>query len=321
MINNKTILIFGGSGSLGDKLIQRYLEHNTIYIFSRDENKHWKINLQYNNPNLKFIIGNIRDIYKVQQTLIRINPHIIIIASALKHIDKCEYESNESINTNLIGTQNIINSVEILVNNLVNLETTCFISTDKACSPVNIYGMCKALSESIMIEKANFIKNIKFVSVRYGNVLNSRGSILPILHNIGINDRYNSFKLTDNRMTRFIMTLDESVNLIEYAILNAESGDIVIPELKSMKINDLIELFSDKYNKPIECIGLRPGEKIHESLINYTQSNRIIKQDNYYIIKPYYNCNMVDQQIDYNSSQNPITKTELEEYLIKINIY
>jgi UDP-N-acetylglucosamine 4,6-dehydratase len=321
MITDKVIIIFGGSGSLGNALIKRYINNNIIYVYSRDENKHWSMNLIYNNnPNLKFIIGDIRDLSKVKQSLLRVNAHIVIIASALKHIDKCEYESNESINTNLIGTQNIINSIEILNKDLLNLETTCFISTDKACSPVNIYGMCKALSESIIIEKANYINNKKFVAVRYGNVLNSRGSILPILHEIGQNDNYSFFKLTDDKMTRFIMTLDESVDLIEYAINSAESGDIVIPRLKAMKIIDLIELFSQKYNKPIQNIGLRPGEKINESLINNTQSTRTIEHNDYFIIKPYFNCIITNKIYDYHSGLDTISKDKLYNYLQNINM-
>jgi FlaA1/EpsC-like NDP-sugar epimerase len=314
----KKILIFGGSGSLGNALIKRYLHNNIIYVYSRDENKHWLMNLEYNNPNLKFIIGNIRDKDKIKQSLIRVNPNIIIIAAALKHIDKCEYESNESINTNLIGTQNIVNCIEDL--RLHNLETTCFISTDKACSPVNIYGMCKAVSESLVVEKARYIKDKKFVVVRYGNVLNSRGSIIPILHNIGKNDRYKDFTLTDEKMTRFIMTLEESVNLIYYAIEKAESGDIVIPMLKAMKIKDMIEIFSDMYNKPIRINGIRPGEKIHESLINDTQFMRTIIQDKYYLIKPHFNCKMNNKIFDYHSGLKQVSKEELKEYLRDIKM-
>jgi len=319
MLYNKTILIFGGSGSLGNELIKRYLKNNIIYIYSRDENKHWKMSLLYkNNPKLKFIIGDIRDFNKVKQSLLRVNPNIIIIASALKHIDRCEFESNESIDTNLIGTQNIVNSIEEL--KLEHLETTCFISTDKACSPVNVYGMCKALSETLVIEKAKYIKKGKFVVVRYGNVLNSRGSIIPILKEIGENKDYSFFKLTDERMTRFIMTLEESVDLIDNAIVKGESGDIVIPKLKSMKIKDLIELFSEMYNKEIKISGLRPGEKIHESLINETQSSRIVKNDNYFYIKPYFNCKISNDIYDYNSGLEQISKKELKEYLQEIKM-
>jgi FlaA1/EpsC-like NDP-sugar epimerase len=320
MISNKIILIFGGSGSLGNALIKKYIKNNIIFIYSRDENKHWLMNLKYKNVNLNFIIGDIRDFDKVKQSLIRINPHIIIIAAALKHVDKCEFESNEAINTNLIGTQNIINNIENLHTILTNLESTCYVSTDKACSPVNIYGMTKAISESIMIEKAKYITNKKFVNVRYGNVINSRGSIIPILHKIGNSSQYESFSITDSRMSRFIMTLDESVELIEYAILKCESGDTVIPKLKSMNIKDLIEIFSQKYNKPITKSNIRPGEKIYESLINDMQFSRTIEKDIYYIIKPSYISNISNNIFDYNSSLNPISKEELYKYLCDIEM-
>jgi UDP-N-acetylglucosamine 4,6-dehydratase len=159
-MENKTILIFGGSGSLGHKLVDRYLSDNTIYVYSRDECKHWKMSISYKkHPNLHFIIGDIRDFSKVQQSISRFNPDIIIIASALKHIDRCEYETNECISTNLLGTQNVLNVIESLRHDL-KLSKVCFVSTDKACSPVNIYGMCKAASECLMIEKSKYIPNI-----------------------------------------------------------------------------------------------------------------------------------------------------------------
>ena len=289
-MENKTILIFGGTGSLGNKLTDRYLNNNNIFLYSRDECKHWKMNLDYNcNKNLNFIIGDIRNKDKVRQTLIRVNPDIIIIAAAMKHIDKAEYESNECINTNLLGTQNVLNCIEIYKQQLSNLKKVCFVSTDKACSPVNLYGMTKSLSECLMVEKSKYIKDIKFVCVRYGNVLNSRGSIIPLLHKIGKNDSYENYKITDRRMTRFVMTLQQSVQLIEHSLLYAENGDIVIPKLISCKIIDMLEIFSEKYNKPIIDGKLRPGEKLLESLINETQSIRLeFGPDGYMYIKPPY---------------------------------
>lgn len=321
-MENKKILIFGGTGSLGNKLTNRYLNDNELFLYSRDECKHWKMNLDYNyNKNLNFIIGDIRNKDKVRQTLIRVNPDIIIIAAAMKHIDKCEYETNESLETNLNGTKNILDTIE-LYQNVLKVQSICFISTDKACSPVNVYGMCKALSECLMIEKSKFIKTIKFVIVRYGNVLNSRGSIIPILHSIGKNENAKYFKLTDERMTRFVMTLEQSVDLIEHALLYGESGDVVIPNLVSCRIGDLIEIFSEKYNKPIKKTGLRPGEKLLESLINETQSYRLqFGKDSYIYIKPAYKNYMSNNEIkDYNSKLNPFNKQELKEYLEKLNL-
>lgn len=320
MLLNKKILIIGGTGSLGKELVKRLQHYNDIYLYSRDESKHWAMEIE--NPKLNFIIGDIADEKKIQQTLVRHNFNIIILAAALKHIDRCEYETNECLKTNFLGTKYVLDSVENSLKLLTNLETICFVSTDKACSPVNFYGMMKAASECLMIEKSKFIPSIKFVCVRYGNVLNSRGSIIPLLHKIGQNHEIKNFKLTHPDMTRFVMTLSQSVDLIEHAIDHGESGDVVIPKLVSCNVKDLIEIFSEKYNKPIVVDKLRPGEKMLESLINETQSGRLIQGvDGYsYIKPPYKNINVVSELKDYNSKINPLEKNELKEYLSKLEL-
>ena len=322
-MDNKNILIFGGTGSLGYELNKRYNKNNIIYNFSRDECKHWEMKLHFNsNPNIRFIIGNVSDKSIVESTIKRINPNIIIIASAMKHIDQCEINTSESLKTNLLGTQNIIESVESNLSGLSKLETVIFVSSDKACSPINNYGMCKALSETLIIEKAHYIPSIKFINVRYGNVLNSRGSIIPLLHKIGNDPNKSFFTLTSNDMTRFVMTLEQSVDLIEYAILNGESGDTIIPKLVSMNVKDLIDIFSEKYNKPINIIGLRSGEKLLESLINETQSGRIIISGDYTHIKSVIRYpNIINNDIkDYNSKINPLKKEELKNYLEQLKL-
>lgn len=322
MMENQKILIIGGTGSLGKKLVDRYLANNIIYVYSRDESKHWKLALDYSkHPNLKFIIGDIRDSEKIQQTLLRINPDIVMLLAALKHVNLCEYETNECIATNLMGTKNVLNVIETF-QAVLKVKSVCFISTDKACSPVNIYGIMKAASECLMIEKAKEVSNIKFVVVRYGNVLNSRGSIIPTLHEIGQSPNYSNYTLTDERMTRFVMTLDQSVDLIEHALTKGESGDIVIPKLISCRIVDMIEIFSEKYNKPIIRGKIRPGEKMLESLINETQSMRLqMGTDGYMYIKPPYKNYISQEEIkDYNSKLNPLTKDELKDYLMKLEL-
>jgi len=322
-MDNKNILIFGGTGSLGYELNKRYNNNNTIYNFSRDECKHWEMKLHFNsNPNIRFIIGNVSDKSIVESTIKRINPNIIIIASAMKHIDQCEINTSESLKTNLLGTQHIIDSVESNLSVLSNLETVIFVSSDKACSPINNYGLCKALSETLIIEKSHYIPSIKFINVRYGNVLNSRGSIIPLLHKIGNDPNKPFFTLTSNDMTRFVMTLEQSVDLIEYAILNGESGDTIIPKLVSMNVKDLIDIFSKKYNKPINIIGLRSGEKLLESLINETQSGRIIISGDYTHIKSVIQYpNIINHDMkDYNSKINPLKKEELEYYLNNLKL-
>jgi UDP-N-acetylglucosamine 4,6-dehydratase/5-epimerase len=323
MIQDKTIFIFGGTGSLGYKLNERFINENKIYNFSRDECKHWEMKLHFHShPNMNFVIGNVADKTVIEQSILRIKPNIIIIASAMKHIDQCEINTGESLKTNLLGTQHILDAIERNIHLLINLETVVFVSSDKACNPINNYGFCKALSETLITEKAHYIPNIKFVNVRYGNVLNSRGSIIPLLHKIGSNEENKCLTLTHESMTRFVMTLEESVDLILHAIENGESGDTIIPKLTSMKVKDLIELFSEKYNKPIKVTGLRAGEKILESLINETQSNRVIVHGNFSHIKSviqYPNCiNKITR--DYSSQANPLTKEELKEYLVQLQL-
>lgn len=327
MISGKVILIIGGSGSLGNALIERYLGKNRIFIYSRDECKHWKMSLRYKNPNLKFIIGCIRDYNRLENTIFSVKPNIIIIAAALKHIDRCEYAVNECHLTNFIGANNVFNCVEknhdTLNNqgNSTNLESVVFISTDKACNPVNTYGICKALSEKACIEKSLNCSRIKFTVVRYGNVLNSRGSIIPILHEKGKNPEFTEFTLTHKNMTRFVMTLNHSVDLIENAILTAESGDIVISPLVSMRLLDLFEIFSEKYCKPIVLTGLRSGEKMLETLINTTESSSMAIKGGYYYIKPFYKKIYTPQVAnEYSSDRNTIDKKQLIEYLTAENL-
>lgn len=320
------VLIIGGTGSLGTELTLRYLKKDNlsqIYLFSRDEAKHWSLNIEYNyNPRINFIIGNIADQDKIKQTLLRHNFQTIILAAAMKHVDKCEYETNECLNTNLLGTKYVLDQIEFNLPLLTNLKEVCFISTDKACSPVNIYGMTKAISESLMIEKSKYIPQIKFVIVRYGNVLNSKGSIIPTLHKLGSDPKIDSFKLTDFRMTRFVMTLSQSIDLIFYALKQGESGDIVIPQLISCKIKDLLDIFSQIYQKPVVLDKLRPGEKMSESLINETQSMRIQNDQNGYIfIKPNYKTLKPSNILkDYNSNQNTLSKQQLGKLLIELDL-
>lgn len=325
MIENKKIFVFGGTGSLGYEIVNRYIHNNIIYNYSRDECKHWKMKLDFNNnKNLHFIIGDIINKIKVEESLLRFKPNIIIIASAMKHIDQCEYNTDQSLNTNLLGVKNILDTIEQNQNELIGtLETILFVSSDKACSPINVYGMCKALSETLIVEKSYYIENFKFVNIRYGNVLNSRGSIIPLLHTIGKDENKKYFTITNDNMTRFVMTLEQSVDLIEYALFNGESGDTIIPKLVSMKVKDLIEIFSEIYKKPIKNIGIKPGEKLLESLINSSQSARIKKNGDYTHIKSIFNFNEEineDNLNDYNSKLNPLTKEKLYKYLNNLNL-
>jgi UDP-glucose 4-epimerase len=321
-MENKHILLFGGSGSLGNEFIRKLVAQNTITKYSRDECKHWQMSLQYKTANLKFIIGDIRDYNSVENAILREQPHIIIIMAALKHIDRCEYAINECLKTNCLGPMNVLNAVEKNNDRLTRLECTVMVSTDKACEPTNVYGMAKALAESAIVEKALHVSNRKFVNIRYGNVLNSRGSIIPLLHEKGQDPAVTEFTLTHPEMTRFVMTLEQSVELIEYAVENGESGDIVIPKLISMRLQDLMDIFAAKYGKPVRITGLRPGEKMLESLISETQAMRLVKTDAGYMhIKPAHKwLNNGEDPRNYNSKTNPLTREELVNYLSELRL-
>ncbi len=319
-------LIIGGTGSLGKKLINRLLVDSTVSVYSRDEAKHWSIRQQLrSNENfnrLRLYVGDIRDKNRLRDVIITDKPKTILIASALKHVDTCEVSPNESVLTNLIGTQNVIDVVKELENN--NIERVLFVSTDKACSPVNVYGMCKAVSERLITSQAHsYSGKIKFLVTRYGNVLESRGSIIPLF-------RYQAefadcLTVTDPNMTRFVMTLDQSVDLILDALSNGASGETWIPKLPAMRIGDLAQIFADKFNKPIKIVGVRPGEKLHEDLVNESESYRTTecrdRQAERYVIssalEPAAKWNL---PFTYSSNKGVLSCEELKIHLEKLGI-
>lgn len=321
-IEKQRILIIGGTGSLGNKLIERFISGYELIIYSRDENKQWILRMKYiSNNNISFKIGCVRDKERLKEVICDTRPNYIIIASALKHIDICESNISESIKTNITGTQNIVDLVyDMAVSNIIPyLKTVLLVSTDKSCSPVNVYGMCKAISERIMIEKSEKIVSPKFVNVRYGNVINSRGSLIPLLNEISSDKSKDEYLITDPRMTRFFMDLDKSVDLIENALFRGESGDTYIPRIKSYLILDIIDLCIKKHpEKKIKISGLRPGEKLHEDLINITEGYRTIVEDNMYIIKPCYKApiNSNFNRDKYTSKSEIANVYDLEKYII-----
>ncbi len=317
-------LIFGGTGSLGKKLIDRLLPENVVAVYSRDEAKHWTIkNEMACHPNIKdleFYVGDIRDINRVRDVIRQVNPTHIIIAAALKQVDTCELSPNESVATNLLGTQNVIAVVnEGTIQSGSALKAVLFVSTDKACSPVNVYGMCKAISERIVTSQAmTGAKHVKFLAVRYGNVLESRGSIIPLFKHQAKNSEF--ITVTDPNMTRFVMTLDDSVDLIMATFGMGNSGWTWIPRLPAMRIGDIAEIFSEQSGKPIKVIGLRPGEKSHEDLINESESVRTYTdRDNHYLIGP---ASVAGDTapFTYTSADRVMTKTQLIAHLNNLGI-
>lgn len=316
-------LIFGGTGSLGKKLINRFLPDHVVHVCSRDESKHWTIkNELTNNPRigqLKFAVGDIRDPQRVKELIYSIEPHVIIIAAALKHVDTCELSPSESVATNIQGTQNIIRSVIDYNMMYTKITKVLLVSTDKACSPVNVYGMCKAISERMITSQPGSSHGAtQFLCTRYGNVLESRGSIVPLFRHQAEHNEY--LTVTDPDMTRYLMTLEDSVDLIKVALSNGNNGETWVPKLKSMRIGDLANLFAKRWNKPIKIIGLRPGEKKHEDLINESESVRTTDISTHYVITPAYQQG-VNKRFTYTSADDVLSEKQLETYLESLKIF
>ncbi|MFC2056155.1 polysaccharide biosynthesis protein [Chloroflexota bacterium] len=297
IFQDKTILITGGTGSLGKNLVRHIMagrlgKPKQVIIFSRDEDKQYNMELEWKNLKvatddvfyyadeiLSFQIGDVRDYESVVRAVRQAD--IIIHAAALKQIPISEYFPFESIKTNILGAQNIIRAI---VENENNVETVLAVSTDKACKPVNTYGMCKAIQERLVVEANRICPNTRFICVRYGNVAASRGSIIPLFQE-QIKDG-GPLTITGEEMTRFILSLDTAIDIIMEAIRSAEPGDVYVPDLPSIKVLDLAEVMIGARKVNIKIIGVRPGEKIHEILISEEEIPRTIKRGDYYIICP-----------------------------------
>lgn len=276
--NNKTILITGGTGSFGNKMTDYILKKyrpKKLIIFSRDELKQFDMRLRFrNNSKLRFFIGDVRDKDRLKFALRECN--ILIHAAALKQVPAAEYNPFEYIKTNIHGAQNLI---EVCLE--CKIEKVIALSTDKACSPINLYGATKLCSDKLFIAAQNMAgkKNIKFSIVRYGNVFNSRGSVLPIYKE---KIKSGIFPITHKKMTRFMISLDEATNFVDKCFKIMRGGEIFIPKLPSFRIMDIARSI---HSKPIfKEIGVRPGEKIHEELINKHESKDAFEFKDMYII-------------------------------------
>lgn len=282
ILKGKTVLITGGTGYLGQSLVEEILKYNphSIRVFCRDEVKHHNLQEKFlYNKKIRSFLGDVRDYQRLLKATR--GADIVIHAAALKRLDLLEYNVDESIKTNILGTLNVVNAC---LNN--NVEKAIMISTDKACSPVNTYGACKFVSERIFSE-SNYSKGdirTVFTTVRYGNVLESTGSVIPFFVN-KINNG-DVIPLTDPRMTRFIISPKEAVELVFNAIRFGSGGEVFIPKLPSFKVTDLIDILKEKYNKKnkISIVGIRPGEKIHELMINFSEISRTYEFKNLYVI-------------------------------------
>ena len=308
-MKNKTILIFGGTGALGKTLIKRYYDENKIIVFSRDEHKHVDLMKEY--TNIKSHLGDIRDKDSIINCLSKFKPNVVINTAALKHVPICETNSIESVKTNILGHQNVIESVR----EFKNIETLIFVSTDKACKPINIYGMCKAISEKLYSNYAETETNTKVVTVRYGNVLESTGSVIPYFKQL-LKDGSDYLPITHPDMTRFLITLDDAVELIHWTYNHQSShGKIAVPKIKSMKMIDLakclIKKHSDNKDVKLKTIGIRAGEKLHEEMISEEEWFRTEDHENYLINNHQVNSNIWS----YNSKDTLMSEDEAYNFL------
>ena len=304
MIKNKTILIIGGTGALGQTLTKRYFKDNKIVIFSRDEHK--QVNLSRKFPSVVFQIGDVKDKDSVLQSLNEYKPDVVINTAALKHVPICEDNPYESVKTNIIGHKNLIDCVNLSKH---QIETLMFISRDKACKPINVYGMCKAISERLYIDFANKQNDIKVVLCRYGNVLESTGSVIPFFQSL-LEKGNQELPITDKRMTRFLITLEESVDLIEWSFNHSEShGNIIVPRLESMMMTDLATELGKSYGVndiKLNYVGIRPGEKIHEEMVSLEESLRSKTFKKYFMITD----NIINEEAWSFASDTVILPTE-----------
>tara|TARA_Y100000004_G_scaffold152118_1_gene175142 strand:- start:1984 stop:2928 length:945 start_codon:yes stop_codon:yes gene_type:complete len=307
-MKSKKILIFGGAGALGRTLIKRYYNDNEVVIFSRDEHKHYHLLKEY--PKVKSIIGDIKDKDSIKNALLKEKPNIVINAAALKHVPVCEDNPYESVKTNIIGHQNVIECVS-----LCQIETLIFVSTDKACKPINVYGMCKAISEQLYISFAKQQKETKVVIVRYGNVLESTGSVIPYFKDLLEDSNTKTLPITDCDMTRFLLTLEQATDLIHWAYEYPNShGKIAVPKVKSLKVTDIANVLIDSYDVDVSLkeIGIRPGEKLHEEMVSSEEWRKTESLDNFLLIG---DKTTNDDNHSYNSLDYLMDSSEAHDFL------
>lgn len=318
-MKNKKILIIGGTGALGKTLLKVYQNVNKIKVFSRDEHKQVNlINSDWVSKNVSFTIGDVKDKNSIINTIEDFKPHIIINAAALKHVPVCEINPYESVNVNIIGHQNLLEAVR---RSNHKIETLIYISSDKACKPINIYGMCKAISERLYIEFAKKTTDIKVCLVRYGNVLESTGSVIPYFKNL-LDNNCEFLPITNNQMTRFLLTLEDAVKLINWSYYSEHShGNIAIPKINSFKITDIAKALIKKYhgneNKiPLKTIGIRKGEKIHEEMISNEEWLRTLDGENYLITDEI----IKDEIKSYNSNDSVMDSNSVYDFLLNCKV-
>jgi UDP-N-acetylglucosamine 4,6-dehydratase/5-epimerase len=277
-LKDKTILITGGTGSFGKKFVSKILETDVkkVIIFSRDELKQFEMAQEYKDPRIRFFIGDVRDKDRLYRAFEGVD--IVVHAAALKQVGICEYNPFEAIKTNIHGAQNIIEAALDL-----GVERVIALSTDKAANPINLYGATKLASDKLFIAANSYVGNKKtrFAVVRYGNVVGSRGSVVPFFKKM---KQTGKIPITDKRMTRFWITLDQGVQFVIDNLGRMKGGEIFVPKIPSMRVVDLAKAIAPECE--IEIIGIRPGEKLHETMITEDDARRTLSFDTYYVIQP-----------------------------------
>ena len=326
MLNNKSILITGGSGSFGKKFIEiilkRYPDVKRIVIYSRGELKQFNLKQKYPEkeyPQMRFFIGDVRDASRLKRACEGID--VIIHAAAIKQVDTAEYNPDECIKTNVHGAQNVIDAaLETGVQKVVAL------STDKAAAPINLYGATKLVSDKLFIA-ANNIKgkrDLRFSVVRYGNVMGSRGSVIPFFRNKA---KEGFLPITHKEMTRFNISLQEGVEMVLWAIENAIGSELFVPKIPSYKIETVAKAIAP--NAKLDYVGIRPGEKLHEEMITVSDSLNTIDIGKYYVILPsgadkqkyldHFGGERVPEGFNYSSGKNTdwVSIEEMRKLIVK----
>jgi len=283
MLNGKSILVTGGTGSFGKKLVEtiltKYPEIERLVVYSRDELKQFEMSQQFSDlkfRQLRYFIGDVRDKDRLLRAFEGID--IVVHAAALKQVPACEYNPFEAIKTNVIGAQNIIEAAMDR-----GVKKVVALSTDKAAAPINLYGATKLCSDKLFVAANNFKgkRDLKLAVVRYGNVMGSRGSVIPFF----LQKRTEGIiPITDERMTRFNITLEEGVGLVLYALQNMWGGELFVPKIPSYRILDLAEAIAPGCRRDV--VGIRPGEKLHEEMITETDALNTIEFERHFVILP-----------------------------------
>jgi UDP-N-acetylglucosamine 4,6-dehydratase/5-epimerase len=327
MFKDRVILITGGTGSFGKACVKKLLEHNpaSIRIYSRDELKQWEMAREFNHdPRLRFLIGDVRDAARLKRACEGVD--YLIHAAALKHVPACEYNPMEAIKTNINGATNVIDAALD-----AGVKKVIALSTDKAASPVNTYGATKLVSDRLFIQSNAYRgadRPTRFSVVRYGNVMGSRGSVIPLFQKqreVGV------LTITDPAMTRFWITLPQAVDFVLSCFEIMQGGELYVPKIPSMKMTDLAKVMAPKAKQKI--IGIRPGEKLHESLITSEESHLVREMKDRYVVlsaspewdfdpTAYSRLKKVKKGFSYDSLKNPkyLNQKDMAKLLLELNL-